>query len=305
MKRIAEYFVDLLVSHAEVDSKLWVLDGDLADSYGATVFAEAFPDRFVMAGIAEQNMISMAAGMASCGARPFVFSFAAFLAYRAADQIRVGMAQSGLPVTLVASHAGGCVGRNGRSHSAIGDIALMASMPGMEIWAPADRHDVLSAFTDARSRNLPVYCRAPREKVGDLGMPPGALRVSSLSGSGEDGIAGILLLGSGLSAHWVLELQQTLQSSGISCRAASVARVHPLPDEIVPLVGAADLLVVVEDHVRIGGLADLVAARCGRLPDKWFGWSGYPIAADAAAARKQAGLDAEQMAAAVRQLIGR
>jgi len=81
-----------LLQQARADPRIWLLDGDLADSYGAMAFAEALPERFIMGGIAEQNMVSMAAGMAACGARPWVFSFAAFLAYRAADQIRVSLA---------------------------------------------------------------------------------------------------------------------------------------------------------------------------------------------------------------------
>jgi transketolase C-terminal domain/subunit len=102
---------------ADQDDRIWALDGDLGDSDGALHFARRHSRRFVMAGIAEQTMVSLAAGMASCGKRPWVFSFAAFLCYRAYDQIRVCLSQADQPVTLVGSHSGGCTGHNGCSHS--------------------------------------------------------------------------------------------------------------------------------------------------------------------------------------------
>lgn len=298
MKRLAEHFVDELMAHAVDDERVWLLDGDLADSYGATAFADRFPDRFVMAGIAEQNMVSVAAGMASCGARPFVFSFAAFLAYRAADQIRVGLVQSRLPVTLVASHAGGCSGRNGRSHSATGDIALMASLAGIEVWAPADRHDVMAAVAAARSGDVPLYCRTPRDALADLAVPPGPIRIAP--GGGDT-----LILACGLATHWALEAQALLASEGISCDVASVARLCPLPLGIDTLLAEPRTVIVIEDHMRTGGLADLVAARTGRVPDLWFGWHDHPPGGDTCAVRRWGGLDAATIAGAVRDRLRR
>lgn len=300
MRRIAEHVVDHLVDLAGEDRRVWLLDGDLGDSYGAQRFAQACPDRFVMAGIAEQNMVSMAAGMASCGALPFVFSFAAFLAYRAADQIRVGVAQSRLPVTLIGSHAGGCVGRNGRSHAAIGDIAALAALPGLEIWAPADRADVALMMKSVRQAEVPRYCRTPRTAVGRLPMQaePGGDGLVRRSGSGE----GMLLLSCGLAAHWAVEAQADLASRGIFCQTASVARLVPLPCALETLVTSATRLVIVEDHLRHGGLADLVAARFGRLPDLWFGWNDHGPGVADDLARKWAGLDSASIAARIAPL---
>jgi transketolase len=141
LERLGKIVSERLTLAAAKDSSIWVLDGDLADSYGADAFAAAHPDRFISAGIAEQSMVSVAAGLAACGIRPWVFSFAAFLTYRAYDQIRVGISQTGLPVALVASHAGGCGGRNGKTHVALNDVALMASLPRIAIWTPADAGD--------------------------------------------------------------------------------------------------------------------------------------------------------------------
>src|SRR5687767_4405253 len=111
--KLADHIGALLPGFAQTHPELVVLDGDLADSDGAIHFARACPERFLMAGIAEQNMVSVAAGMAACGLRPWVFSFAAFLCYRAYDQIRVCLGQTRQPVVLVGSHAGGLSGRNG------------------------------------------------------------------------------------------------------------------------------------------------------------------------------------------------
>ena len=121
--RLADHCGLHLSRLAETDERIRVLDGDLADSDGALHFAERHPDRFLMAGIAEQSMVSVAAGMASCGLRPWVFSFAAFLCYRAYDQVRVSVSQAGQPVTLVGSHSGGLSSRNGKTHAALNDIA--------------------------------------------------------------------------------------------------------------------------------------------------------------------------------------
>jgi len=290
---MAAHFVGLLVEHAQDDERIWLIDGDLADSYGATAFAEAHADRFIMAGIAEQNMVSLAAGMARCGARPFVFSFAAFLAYRAADQIRVSLAQSRLPVTLIASHAGGCSGRNGRSHSAVGDIATIGSMPGMHIWAPADRHDVALAFAAVLQGSEPSYCRGPREALPDLPMSPGPVRLERRDGK-------VVLFCCGISSHWAIETQTMLFEAGIPVDVVSVAQIHPLPAQIDLLLADGRPIVVIEDHVRLGGLADHITARSRRAPDLWFGWRDHPPGGDVDAVRAWAGLDASTIANTIR-----
>ena len=296
VRRIAEHFAAELIGEALVDDQVWLVDGDLADSYGATAFADAYPNRFVMAGIAEQNMVSVAAGMARCGARPFVFSFAAFLAYRAADQIRVGVAQAGLPVTLVASHAGGCSGHNGKSHCSIGDVAIMAATPGMSIWTPADGRDVRSALAEIRRSRSPAYCRGPREPLPDLNLPGELLRVDHRDGK-------LLLIGCGLSTHWALEVQEALESEGIRADVASIARIRPLPTEVLALLVRDRPIVILEDHTRSGGLADIISASTGQLPDLWFGWRDHPPGGEAALVRKWAGLDTTTIVRRIREQL--
>lgn len=125
-----------------VDDRIFVIDGDLADSDGAICFANKRSDRFIMAGIAEQNMVSLAAGLAETGNRPRLFSFASFLCFRGYDQTRICLSQAGQPVALVGSHAGGLGGRNGKSHTALNDLSLMLTLPRLQVWAPADEAEV-------------------------------------------------------------------------------------------------------------------------------------------------------------------
>lgn len=175
-QQLAKVCGSYLVTKASSNSSIYVLDGDLADSDGAEIFAESLPERFIACGIAEQNMVSVAAGLASLQCRPWVFSFSAFLCYRAYDQIRVGISQTNLPVTLIGSHSGGCGGRNGKTHLALNDIAVMASLPGIHIWAPADSLDTKLAVDTILSKDHPAYIRFPRELTGHIPHGSGVVR---------------------------------------------------------------------------------------------------------------------------------
>jgi transketolase len=264
-ERLAAVCARELVEMARADPRIWLLDGDLADSYGAMAFAQALPDRFIMAGIAEQNMVSMAAGMAACGARPWVFSFAAFLAYRAADQIRVSVAQTGLGVTLVGSHAGGCGGRNGKTHQSTGDLAVLGSMAGIQVWTPCDPPDVQHAMAAILSTSHPGYIRAPRDPCPALPGAPGPLRWLTPP-------CGHILLCNGLSAHWALGVCAVARELGLQLGVLHLGRFSPPPAALQEEIGNARRWFVIEDHVRLGGVADQAANIVGRHPDAWFGW---------------------------------
>lgn len=297
--RLAAACVRTLLDEAETDSRIWLLDGDLADSYSATEFAEQQPDRFIMAGIAEQNMVSMAAGMAACGLRPWVFSFAAFLAFRAADQIRVCISQTGLPVTLVGSHAGGCGGRNGKTHQSLSDLAIMAGFPGMQIWTPCDAADAVFATRSIARSEQPAYFRAPRESCPPLPGEPGALRWLTEPNKK-------VIVTSGLAAHWALETRERLSDTGDAPSILHVASFAPLAQELEAIITEAEQWFVIEDHVRHGGLAEVVSRLAGRLPDAWFGWpSTWPGGSGSATdLRESCGLDSQAIARHLRDLLG-
>ena len=264
-ERLAAVCARELLQQARADPRIWLLDGDLADSYGAMAFAEALPERFIMGGIAEQNMVSMAAGMAACGARPWVFSFAAFLAYRAADQIRVSLAQTGLSVTLVGSHAGGCGGRNGKTHQSIGDLAVLGAMAGMQVWTPCDPGDVSHAMEAILGASRPSYIRAPRDPCPELPGEPGPLRWLTQPSDH-------ILLCNGLSAQWALGARDVIRSMGLQLGVLHLGRFAPPPPALHEEIANARRWFVIEDHVRLGGVADQAAHLVGRQPDAWFGW---------------------------------
>ncbi|HEX3559467.1 MAG TPA: transketolase C-terminal domain-containing protein [Pyrinomonadaceae bacterium] len=274
--RLADHCGQYLSELACEDQRIYVLDGDLADSDGAIHFATKHPDRFVMAGIAEQCMVSVAAGMASCGLRPWVFSFGAFLCYRAYDQIRVCLSQSHQPVTLVGSHTGGLSARNGKTHAALNDIALMASLPGMNVWAPGDENDLKLAVRRILAGDKPAYLRLPRRPLDPL---PGEAASCRWLTEPQP----IALCGTGLGTHLALAAaQEYLPLYGLHVGVLHCPQVSPLPQlELAAALEQCEMIFVIEDHYRFGGLASLLqsldpSAKIISLgwPNDWSGRSG-------------------------------
>ena len=248
------------------DERVWVLDADLADSDGAEAFAKRMPHRFIQAGIAEQNMVTMAAGMAACGARPFVFSFAAFLCYRAADQIRVALAQASLPVTLVGSHSGGLGGPNGKTHQALNDVAFLSSLPNIDIWAPADDSDTEFAIDTILRRNRPAYLRYPREPLCPLSGTSGLCRRFGPESSR-------VLITSGYFVHIALDVQRYLATLGRDLLVIQCLRLAPLPvEDLKHHLGTYNRIWVLDDHSAMGGLASILLTAGFPVTNPVFAW---------------------------------
>lgn len=265
--KLADHVGLALADAAETDARICVLDGDLADSDGAWHFAQRHPDRFLMAGIAEQGMISTAAGMATAGLRPWVFSFAAFLCYRALDQTRICLSQSAQPVTLLGSHAGGLSGRNGKTHAAPGDLALMLSMPNIAVWAPGDAADARMVVRRQLDAALPGYVRTPRRQFGENDVLPGdAAPVRWLRPRQP-----VALLSCGLASHWALATAELLAQAGHCVGVLHCAQLKPFGPLLEALEGV-ERVFVIEDHSRFGGLASLVQMLMPRMPVDGFGW---------------------------------
>jgi len=273
--RLGSYCGDELARIAHHDQRVCVLDADLADSDGADQFQRRHPDRFFQVGIAEQCMVSMAAGMASCGLRPWVFSFAAFVCYRAYDQIRLCVSAANQPVTIVGSHSGGCTGRNGKTHAAVNDLALMASLPNMSVWSPAGPSDVRLAMRSILADNQPAYVRLPRNPVGDLPGPEEACRWLTPP-------APVAMASTGLATHLALRAWQILQDAGLRVGLLHCPKVAPLPgDQVSESLRGVELLFVVEDHQSSRGFGTMLAelqlnAEIVNLgwPQGWLGESG-------------------------------
>jgi transketolase len=210
--------------------------------------------------------VSAAAGIASCGGRPWVFSFAAFLCYRAYDQIRMCLSQANQPVTLVGSHSGGCAGRNGRSHAALNDLALMTSLPNMTVWAPADPADVRFAIESIRQEGRPAYLRLPRRPVSALSGPPARCRWLTNPGP-------IALLGTGLGTHFAAAAAAELSRRGESVALLHCPQVVPLPHaELTILLRDVEHLFTIEDHYASGGLGSLLRDASVTPLITNFGW---------------------------------
>lgn len=298
--KLADHLADLLCNYARSDENLFVLDGDLADSDGAHRFAARFPERFLMAGIAEQNLIGVAAGLASTGSKPWAFSFAAFLAYRAYDQIRIGLAQSRQPVVLAGSHAGGLAGRNGKSHAAPNDLALMLTLPHLEVFAPVDRADLEwiahELVTAPRAAYVRMY-RADADAFPVLDGVAGPVRVVAAPRA-------CTLVTTGLATHWSAALVAELAASGHDIGLVHVPHLKPLPDLSKHLQGVRTI-VSVEDHVTLGGLGSLLQ---DAFPQRRIHKLGWPVAFAGASGsdddlRHAYSLDGESLARTLRTII--
>lgn len=259
--------VNELLLHSESNDSIWVLDGDLGDSYGLDKFFIKNPEKTIMAGIAEQNMVTMAAGMAACSARPWVFSFAAFLCYRAYDQIRVGIAQTGLPVTLVGSHSGGCLDNSGKTHQALNDIAVMASLSNIQIWSPCCEEDTRFAVNSILESNKPAYIRYPRESLPytDFSIPVAKCRWLTEKTS-------FAFITHGYGTHLALETRKILQQFGLTVGVINILNLKPFPiEEFLSSLTGVEKFWVIEDHVEFGGLNTILQS-LGFISQKGFAW---------------------------------
>ena len=285
-----------------------VLDADLSKSTKTEVFKKKFPDRFINMGIAEQNMMSTAAGLASCGKIVFASSFAMFAAGRAFEQIRNSIAYPNLNVKIGATHAGISVGEDGATHQCLEDIGIMRTIPNMVIINPADDVEARAAVKAAADHNGPVYLR-----FGRLGVPViyGDDYKFEL-GKGvtlKDG-SDVTIFATGLMVEASLSAAEALSEQGISARVVNIHTIKPIDREII--VNAAretGAVVTCEEHNVIGGLGSAVAeVLCEEHPvpmvrvgvKDCFGKSGVP-----AQLLKDYGLIAEDVAEAAKKAMAK
>jgi transketolase len=254
----AETLRDLAVDNQD----LLVLDGDLATSTRADRFAVAHPDRFLQMGIAEQNLVGVASGLATLGYVPWLSSFAVFFTHRAVDQIRMLVAQTHANVKIGAAYAGLLTGFTGKTHQDVEDLAIMRAMPGMIVIAPGDATECAAAVSWATRTQGPVYLRLAREAGPDVfdesyRFEPG--RVIRLR-DGSD----VLIVSTGMQTARCLEAAAILASNGISAGVLHVPCLKPV-DAAAIAEAARDvpLVVTAEEHTILGGLGGLVAEILG------------------------------------------
>lgn len=256
-KATRDGYGEALLVLGERDPRVVVLDADLARSTRTEWWMKRFPDRFLNAGIAEQNLIGMAAGLASVGWVPFATTYAIFVA-RAFDQIRQSVSYAGTNVKIVGSHGGYAASFDGGSHQGLEDVALMTVLPGMTVLCPLDHADTVRAVEWAASYQGAVYLRTQKEPAPDFtgGERPVPFPAVRQWGSGED----LALVATGSRVHPSLCAAAMLESEGRRARVLGLTCLKPFPEEAVRGLAAARAVLVVEEHMMRGGLFDSVCA---------------------------------------------
>lgn len=242
------------------DPALMVLDADLSGATMTKEFSKAYPDRFFNMGIAECNMVGVAAGLATCGKKPFANTFAMFAAGRAFEQVRNSIGYPRLNVKIGATHGGISVGEDGASHQCCEDFALMRSIPGMVVLCPADDVEARAAVRAAYEHQGPVYLRFGRLAVPVFHDPE---KYVFEIGKGEVLCQGpdLAILATGLMTAEALEAAERLAAQGVQAQVIHLGTIKPL-DEALVLAAARQCgrLITCEEHSIIGGLGEAVCA---------------------------------------------
>lgn len=239
------------------------LCADLTESTRMAEFRDAFPERFIQAGIGEQSMASVASGMAAMGKIPFIASYAMFSPGRSWEQVRTTIAYNDANVKIIGAHAGVSVGPDGATHQAIEDVAIMRVIPNMVVIAPCDVHEARKVTKKAAEFEGPVYIRLAREKVPvitTLGSPfeIGKAEIYLVRDPRHQKKVGII--GSGTVLHNAMVAGKELNEAGIGASVMNLATIKPLDTEaILAFANDHDFLVTVEEHQVAGGMGSAVA----------------------------------------------
>ncbi|HRZ86193.1 MAG TPA: transketolase family protein [bacterium] len=256
---------ETLVELGKQNPKVIVLDADLSGSTKTVKFAKAFPGRFFNAGVAEQNLIGMAAGLAACGKIVFASSFAIFLTGRAWEQIRNTVTSASLNVKVVSSHGGVSVGEDGLSHQSIEDISLMRSIAEMRVVVPADAKETARAIRAAVDLPGPIYVRLGRAKVPVVTdeSQPFKIGAAATLKQGQD----VTIIACGVMVSKALEASALLEKQGVGARVINMHTIKPIDREAVAEAARqTGAIVTAEEHSIVGGLGsavcEVVAEEC-------------------------------------------
>lgn len=302
---------DGLVEAGEQDPRVVALSADLTESTRTQKFAEAFPERFVQCGIAEQNMASVASGMAAMGKIPFIASYAMFSPGRSWEQVRTTIAYNEANVKIAGAHAGVSVGPDGATHQAIEDIALMRVIPNMAVIVPCDANEARKATLYAAQHDGPVYIRLGREKTPTVTSSEtpfvfGKAMLLARKDPAHTQTVGIIT--TGILAYNALRAAQILHEAGIGASVLHVATIKPLDTAAVETFAAEhNALITLEEHQVAGGLGSVVAEHLSSVTptlirrlgvQDQFGQSGTPQELIA-----HYGMDAAAIVAAAKEIV--
>ena len=247
-----------LVELGKENPDIVVLDADLSRSTITKLFAREFPERFFDCGIAEQNMIGIAAGLAASGKLPFASTFAVFVPGRSFDQIRMSIAQPRLNVKLVTTHSGISVGEDATSHHSIEDMSLIGSLPGFTVIVPADAIETAQAVRAAAASNGPFYIRLCRPKLPLIYDQDYRFNLGKAVSMRQGKDATIIAIG--IMVAVALEAAENLKQEGIDCQVLNMSTLKPIDEAaIIKASGETGAIVTAEDHLEHGGLGNIIA----------------------------------------------
>lgn len=308
---IRQGFGEGLLKAGELDASVVGVCADLTESTKMNLFADRFPGRFVQVGVAEQNLVTMASGMAAMGKTPFVSSYAMFSPGRNWEQIRTTITYNDRGVIIVGSHAGVSVGPDGGTHQAIEDIALMRVLPNMIVIAPCDSVEAKKATLALAALKKPAYLRLAREKSPVITTDETPFEIGKAEALfAPDGLAHVGVIACGSLVHNAMRAAQKLEKDGIRVKVLNMATIKPLDREaVLALARETKSLVTVEEHQKAGGLGSAVAELLAQefptpiefvgVPDV-YGQSGTP-----AELIEHFGLGVEGIKAAIKRALDR
>jgi len=256
-------FGQALLDFADAVPELVVLDADVSSSTKTGMFGEKYPDRFFNVGVAEANMAGIAAGLATCGLRPVISTFALFLALKCADQIRNDMCYNSLPVILAGGYGGLSDSFDGASHQAITDLAVMRAMPNMTVVVTADVAEVPQAIKQALKREGPTYLRLSRNPTPVMFDKGEELQIGKIRKM-RDG-SDLTIAVCGVPTYMALSASEKLAQQGVSVDLLEVSTIKPLDvDALVKSASKTGKVLAVEEHNIYGGLGGAVAEALSR-----------------------------------------
>jgi transketolase len=302
-----EAFGKALAELGRENPNVWAVDADLSKSTMTHFFAKEFPDRFVSCGIAEANMVGIAAGLASSGKIPFASSFSCFVMNKGFEQLRVAVAYPNANVKIVGTHSGISIGEDGPSQMSIEEIGLACSLPGFVVIAPADEVSTRALVRAAAAYIGPVFMRTGRPKVPVIYAPDQRFEIGKAIevAPGRD----VTLIANGLMVAEAIRAHAMLEAEGISARVIDMHTVKPLDrDAIRRAAEDTGALVVAEEHLVDGGLGvrvAQVAAETRPCPMEFVGLTGYAESGSPDGLLDKYGLRGPNVAAAARKAVGR
>jgi transketolase len=241
---------------------VYVLSADLKDPTRVNLFADKFPERFIQVGISEQNLASVASGIASMGKIPFISSFAIFSPGRNWEQIRTNICYNNQPVKIIGTHTGVTVGEDGGSHQALEDIALMRVLPNMIVISPCDYIEARKAIIESSKNNHPTYIRCPRHETPVITTEdtPFEIGKANLVFIPQIGLADVGIISTSHMVYNSIIAAKILEDEGIKVKVLNLSTIKPLDEKaVLDLAKESKAIVTVEEHQKFGGMGSVIS----------------------------------------------